>query len=209
MRPTHVVLQEEQRAMAAKYRSLGIEPVIVSTERISDIYGATQALGRKFDREEEARAFIARLRGAIGGIRAQARDLPHPRTLIVVGHEPGSLRGVFAAGPGSFHDELLEIAGGTNALDAGAVKYVPLTKDEILRASPEVVLILSGEMTMPASKAAELRKLWEPLASVEAVRTGRVHVVRSGALLVPGPRAAEAAQKIFERIHLPGKEEGL
>ena len=48
--------------------------------------------------------------------------------------------------------------------------------------------------------------LWRQNGELNAVRNGRVYIGTSNALLVPGPRSVEAAQRLFDYIHGTGNQ---
>ena len=65
----------------------------------------------------------------------------------------------------------------------------------ILARSPEVILELRSSIGSPARQGAE-RAVWDTLAAVPAVRTGRVHMLADPSFMVPGPRVADATELI-------------
>jgi iron complex transport system substrate-binding protein len=110
-----------------------------------------------------------------------------------------------AVGPDSYLQQLLEIAGGTNVLaKPGLPLYPRISFETVLRDDPDVILDLSGEQKSEAERQAasfQVLALWRQNPQLSAVRKGHVIVGSSNALLVPGPRAPEAAQLLFDYIH--------
>jgi iron complex transport system substrate-binding protein len=52
----------------------------------------------------------------------------------------------------------------------------------------------------PAGMAVE-RRAWAPLASIPAVKNGRIHFLTADYLVVPGPRVAIAAEALAKTLH--------
>jgi iron complex transport system substrate-binding protein len=86
----------------------------------------------------------------------------------------------------------------------GLPQYPRISMETVLRENPDVILDLSGsqesETEREAARAATL-SLWNQNAELTAVRERHVYVGTSNALLVPGPRTPEAAQRLFDYIH--------
>ena len=67
-----------------------------------------------------------------------------------------------------------------------------------------MILDLSGTQETEAERqrtSAQSLALWEQHTQLIAVRNDRVVIGTSNALLVPGPRAPEAAQMLFDYMH--------
>ena len=64
-----------------------------------------------------------------------------PRVLFIIGRRPGMLADLVAVGPGSYINELIEIAGGTNVLAiAGQPEYPRISMETVLRLDPDVIV---------------------------------------------------------------------
>ena len=67
--------------------------------------------------------------------------------------------------------------------------------------SPEVIMELHPDEQPPADVLRKERAAWNLLASVPAVRTGRVHLLYGGYLLAAGPRIGRAAEAFARVLH--------
>ena len=120
---------------------------------------------------------------------------PRPRVLILFGRSE-DFRRLYAAAPGTVHDDLIAQAGGQNVLTSRAVSYPTLSPEGVMRLDPDVIVEFSPDGTdVPA-----LRRQWNVLDSVRAVKTGRVYVFTGEFLSVPGPRFARLADTIARAI---------
>jgi ABC-type hemin transport system substrate-binding protein len=97
------------------------------------------------------------------------------RVLIIVSHAPGRYASAFAAGEGTFHDELLRAAGLSNAL-SGVRGYPSLDPDRIAAIAPEILIDIHPDGDPPDPES------WTYLPSV------RIVPLRDTAALRPGPR---------------------
>ncbi|HET9948412.1 MAG TPA: helical backbone metal receptor [Longimicrobiales bacterium] len=163
-------------------------------DRLADIAPAMRELGGLLHRGREADSVVAALEQALAEVGASVADRPRPRLLWVVSAEP-----LVAAGPETYIGDLLEVAGGRNALsdlDVDDAAWPPLALEAVLALAPDVLVWPTGPGMFPAEQLAA-RPGW---SSLEAVRSGRVLVVDPDLHHVPGPRAAEAARSLARRL---------
>jgi iron complex transport system substrate-binding protein len=115
------------------------------------------------------------------------------RVLLVVGRELGSTRGIVAAGPGSYLDELAAVVGAENVVAGAGATYPLLSREKVVALAPEVVL----DATAADDPAAAARD-WSALP-IPAVAAGRVHMLQAPYFTSPGPRIDEALRDL-ERL---------
>ena len=104
------------------------------------------------------------------------------RVLVVVSHAPGRFGAAFAAGEGTYLDEILRAAGFANAL-AGASGYPSLDPDRIAALAPDLLIDVHPDGDPPEDDA------WSYLQGV------RVVTIRDTAALRPGPRLPEVLER--------------
>ncbi len=201
LRPDIVLLQDKQDNFVAKYEALGIRAKTFSTDTVADVLGSIEALGRLLGREAQAGELVEGIRSEFEALKSGEDNAAPVRTLVVIGHDPGSLQGIYAAAKGSFHDELLIAAGGVNVFDDPGSLYPPITKDAIVERNPQVILELVNEAELSPKQIADRVRLWDSLPTVDAVRAKRVHVLVGDELLIPGPRMATAAARIHGALY--------
>ncbi len=180
-------LLPSERELGAKLETLGIAVRIVPNESLADAENALRTIGALCGVAERGAELAAQLH----------RDLaPRPllrargaRVLVVVGRPAGRLADIWAAGPGTFLDELLTRLGVVNVFADASALYPQASLEEIVARRPDLVLELRVE---PASN--EVRESliadWRALPSIPAVAHGRVVVLARDDSLIPGPRVA-------------------
>lgn len=118
---------------------------------------------------------------------------PRPRIAYLVWPSP-----IVAAGPGSYLDSLVYLAGGRNAFrDAGSL-WPQLGLESLVAAQPEVLLL--GELG-PGTSGWQLLRNEEVWHALPAVETGRVHEVPSELFHRPGPQLGRAAATLARYLH--------
>ena len=201
LRPDLVLVKSSMQAQRERLVALGLPVLALPTETIADAYAAIAAIAEKLGRVPAGQALAGRLQKDLQAVADGVKDRPPVRALLVIGHNPGELRGIFAAARGTFLDELLTVAGGTNALSDSPLAYPQLGQEEILRLDPEaIVMLLPGADDSPAAQERE-RALWRALPYLRAVKTGRVFLIADPDAVTSGLRMADIARRIAALLH--------
>jgi len=177
---------------------LGLRVVPVENDRMGQLREAIRTIGRETGRPAAAADLLKTIDADLAAVRARVADLPRPRTLFAFPMTVGSPR-IMVAGRGSFVDELLDVAGADNAYPEAA-DWPTVSPQQVVAMQPEVVVI-NAAVPGPADRDEVIRRGWESLSSVPAVRDGRVYVRPEAYLTIPGPRVGQAARVLAETIH--------
>jgi iron complex transport system substrate-binding protein len=199
LRPDLVLLDAVQVSPAAALRAAGIRSLAVPIESIDDVRRAILAVGEATGAGERARRLVRDLDADLTAASVRARGRARPRVLFAVDRELGSLRNLVCAGPGTYLDELVRRAGGENVLADAKPRFLRVAAEEILARRPTV--IVDAVHTRDAGRA---REDWNVLATVPAVRTGRVYVLADPAFVTPGPRLGQMLRRLAEMLHPEG-----
>jgi iron complex transport system substrate-binding protein len=107
--------------------------------------------------------------------------------LFVVSTSP-----VIAAGNGTFLDEIVRAAGGRNAAAGYAGRYPRLSVEDLLTASPDIILV--ARMTGMEGFSSDLTRWVE----VPAFRNGDVVSLDGDLVTRPGPRMVAVLERVAE-----------
>lgn len=206
--PDLVILQRISSELTDRLRALHIAFIEVPHGTLNDVYTGIALIARAAGVPERADVLVNRIKYGLAAIQAKARKLQSPRVLVIINRRPGMLAEISAVGPDSYLQQLLEVAGGTNVLaKPGLPLYPRIAFETVLREDPDVILDLTGQQESEAERQAavsQVAALWRQVPQLRAVRNGRIIVGTSNVLLVPGPRAPEAAQLLFDYMHGSG-----
>ncbi|MBI4614765.1 MAG: ABC transporter substrate-binding protein [Planctomycetes bacterium] len=202
--PDLVVLQggaQVHEELARKIRALGIETLSVEWETVEDVFGAIRELGERTGHAGEARVLATKIGQELDRVRSRVAGLERPSVLVLVAREPGAIRGMTAAGPGTYLGQLLDVAGGTNALAARDAHYPQVSAEELVAAAPDVILEVEAGQDTSEARHREVLELWSVLGSIPAVARGQIHLLAEDYLVVNGPRLGQAARRLAEVLH--------
>jgi iron complex transport system substrate-binding protein len=163
---------------------------------VDDLFAAIDALSRATGSEDQAQALIDDFERRTRQLEAALKDRQRPRVLWVVQREP--LR---VAGRDTFINELIERAGGENALGPTLHKYPPIGTEQVIASSPDVVIeptMIEGE---PDRQRDQALAYWQRYANIPAVASGRIHIIDGDIVSRLGPRLTEGIETIARCLH--------
>ena len=166
-------------ATAEHLTDLGTPHFAVQPDGIDDVLTIIGDLGRIMGESEAADLVLREIRDTLDDVARRVAELPEPRVVYLLGGDPP-----WVAGPGTYIDELMTVAGGNNVFDDLGPLYAPVSMEALL--ARELDLILLPEGLAPPPLLAHVRSAALP-ASVE----------------IPGPGLGRAARDIARLIH-PG-----
>ena len=201
LKPELVIAYETQSNLISQLTRAGVPMFRYRHQGLPDIVQTMRSLGTRIGAVKEAEAAAGRIEARLADVRRRVEGRPRPRTLLVFGREPGSLRRIEASGGYGFLHDLLELAGGNDVLSDFQRQSVEMSTEMVLARAPEVIIELQyGDSPSRQQIDAETR-VWDALSSVPAVRQKQVHLLVGDEFVVPGPRIVQAAERFARVLH--------
>ena len=160
---------------------------------------------RRFADVPRALLLLGRITGSVTGARQAADVMQRKATRVarrLASRRPARVFveinavPLYAAGPGTFIDDLIRRAGGVNIV-RGTNPFPVFSKEALLAADPEHYVIASGgDMAARGAPAFP-----PPLNRLAAVRRGHVHRIPADLLLRPTPRLADGLVALARALH--------
>jgi len=199
LKPDLVVLYGTQTELKNRLDRANIPYYTYVHKGLPDISETIRSLGRRVGVAHPADALASSIEARLLKIRSDVAILPRPKTLLVFGRERGSLRNIDASGGVGFLHDMLEAAGGADALSDVKRQSVMMTTEMVLARAPEVILEL--RYAPPDAGDAEDMRQWNTLAAVPAVKNKRIYQLRGEEYVVPGPRVVMAVEQMARTLH--------
>jgi iron complex transport system substrate-binding protein len=159
---------------------LGIPHLAIRPDRIVDVLDGIHLLGVVTGREEEAAALTQAIRDTLDAIRMRSADKVAVRVAYVLGGTPP-----WVAGPDTYIDDLIRLAGGINVFADLGQLYGAVSPEEFVVRDIDVIMTPRGSRFE--------RRLAPAARFVEA----------DPALELPGPGVTDAAREVERALH-PG-----
>ncbi|MGE5309224.1 MAG: cobalamin-binding protein [Deltaproteobacteria bacterium] len=180
----------EQTPSITSLRKLGLAVCVSDPKNLSELYSSILEIGRLTNRVEKARTIVASMKQAVEQARQKAAAAEkRPKVFFEVWHDP-----LMAAGNGSFIDELIAIAGGSNVCADTPRPYCRVSEEVVVQADPDVIVALSSIKTDKIYS----RFGWEGLKAVKGKKV--YNDIDENILCRPTPRLVEGLSQLQERI---------
>jgi iron complex transport system substrate-binding protein len=180
LKPDLVLLHWQSDAEKSRLDGLGIPYLETRTEYIDDILESIRSIGTACGASDAAEAYIAEVNTRISN--PWKPETP-PRVLITFSGDATQVDQIYAFGSDCLHNELLELAGGTNVVENN-LAFSVLSKEAVIRLNPDIIIQLSPGMPQPDDPS----NAWKSLSGVNAVKNNRVYVLTGNYTCIPGPR---------------------
>lgn len=197
LQPTLVVTLsfDQQAAMATRLERIGCEVLTVEIESIAELYAAIETIGQAVNRQAEAKAILGRLHVKQQQIIEQSVASEKPKVLWVIQREP--LR---VAGTTTYVNELIEIAGGVNAIGETLQIYPPISTENVIRAMPDIIIEPSMDPDRFEKQKATAKEFFSRFAMTPAVKNNRVYVIDGDLVSRLSPRLDQSMELVHQCI---------
>jgi len=203
LEPDIVLLLPEHDAVRGWLDELGIVHRTLGNRTVDEIIETIRTVGSLCGADTAADSLVADIRARMERIRIATSGRDRPRMLVSVGRTLGSgtLTDVYIAGAGTYYEELIGLAGGTNAYVGGDIAYPLMSAEGILHLDPDVIVDLVPDMEDAGYKQAAVMRAWDSVPKVAAVRNERVHLLTGSHAVVPGPRFILLLEDLANILH--------
>lgn len=198
LRPDLVILMYEHEKVRTFLDEHGIRYLHINNATITGICSSFVAIGTICGVPHRADSLVATFHDIATATTASNRS---PRVLLCVGRDAagsGRITTAFAAGPGTFYDEIIQASGGTNAYAANSPRYPELSREGILALAPDIIIDIAPSMSSVA--CSRLVADWRSLSGLSAVKHDAVHCLDQDFATIPGPRLPLMAKAIVSII---------
>ncbi|MFB3885895.1 MAG: ABC transporter substrate-binding protein [Thermodesulfobacteriota bacterium] len=181
------------REMVDRLEKLGFPTYVIFPKNFTDILESTDHLGKVVGREKEAAEIIRGMKERSQRVARLTQGLSRPRVFLQIGEAP-----LVTVGKGSFGNDLIHLAGGENIAEMEKEMYPRIGMEEILRRSPEVILVSSMN---PKGDYQRVLQEWFRWKAIPAVKSGRVYLIDSDLIDRPSPRIVDGLEEIARILH--------
>ncbi len=208
LRPDLVVCLPEHHEHLESLDQLDLKHMTVDHRRVTTILESLIALGQACNASDQAQILVQEIRRRMAGVQNRVIDERRPRVLVCVGRNMGSatIDEVYVAGRGGFYDEMITLAGGTNAYQDN-LAFPLITGEGLLRLEPEIIIDMVADLPEKGLSEAAVLKQWDSLGDLQAVRDKRVFLFTEDFVVIPGPRFIQILEKMAAVIHPEGTQQ--
>ncbi|MEC9488102.1 MAG: cobalamin-binding protein [Halanaerobium sp.] len=188
-RPDVIFTMGGMDEVVQKLTAIGYKVVVIDPQKIDDIFQAIDLISRVTATRDRAEELIGELRQRIAAVEEAVRDVENrPSVFYEVWDEP-----LMTAGPGTFIDSLIKMAGGRNVAGSLQQSWSQYSFERLLLDDPDIYLI---------SWEDKGRVLERPgWSNLQAIKEGQVYIIDQDLISRPGPRIVDALEELARIIH--------
>jgi len=190
LRPELILISGTSRGQTERFATLELRLESVPDAGLSDLPAAIRRVGELTRRTRTAERLCEGIESDLATVTGRYADVPPARVLLLTGTLSDPPRPPYVAGPGSFYDDLLALAGHTNVIGGEQAAFAPLSLEFIVRADPDVIIELDPDGRQRPAGDGDAIRVWAKVGPLRAVADRRVHVLTGNQYFVLGPRIA-------------------
>ena len=164
---------------------------------LDDIYADIAAIGALTGRSAEADQLVQDLQARVTAVSATTADVAD-RPLVFYEIDATDPARPWTAGPGTFVDQLITMAGGENAGNIAADQYAQLSLEQLVAEDPDIIVLGSSTYGGQTPELVAARAGWDGLS---AVQSGAVYTFDDNLVTRPGPRVVDGLETLAKLIH--------
>jgi len=171
--------------------------IVIDPKDIDGIFRDIELLGKVAGIEEEAEKLIEDMQEVISRVVNRVKGVPRVRVFYVI--DATDLNNPWTAGPGSFVDFLITMAGGENVAAKASGAWVQFSIEQIVSSDPEIIILPAKHGT--AFTSPEELKAHPAWREITAVKQDRICFIDGDLVDRTGSRIAQGLEEIAKSIH--------
>ena len=176
---------------------LGIKVVDLPAQDLAGSLLAMRLVGQLTHTTSQADTLVQGLQQRIDAVKSKAASAQKVTVYMEVGYTPAP---PYAFGGGSFGDEMIRDAGGTNIFADNTTNggYPAVSEEAIIKANPQVIILTEGKDYGGDPSTVGQRPNWSTIA---AVQQKHVYALDPNLVQRPGPRIVDGLEAIARALH--------
>ncbi len=181
-------------AQLDQFQQQGIQYVVLAARTINDVFKDIKLVGTITGHSQEANTLVSQLQDRVDAVTSKtlAENVSKPK--VYVEYYP-----MWTYGPGSFGDDLIRLAGGTNIAANASAEYASITDETVIAANPDIIVYTSGPMSNETNfDTLAARPGW---SGISAIANSKVYSLNDDLISRYGPRIVDALEDLAQTIH--------
>jgi len=192
-----LVLTDGHSETVKQLDSLGIALLVLDPTDFEGIYRDIELLGKVTGAESNAEQVIDDMKKEISDVLEKVKDAPRISVFYII--DATDLNNPWTAGPGSFVDSLIGMAGGENVAGKAPGPWVQLSIEQIVSSDPEIIILPAAHGTVFTSP--DVLKEHPVWREVSAVKQDNIYSIDGDLVDGYGPRIVQGLKEIARIIH--------
>jgi iron complex transport system substrate-binding protein len=194
-----LVLTVESVQLNSELDALGYTYLILAPADFDGIITNVRLVGEVTGKTSEGEQLASDMEKVVADITGRVEDASRPKVYFIIDAslDPNM---PYTAGPGSFIDDIINLAGGENIAARAATEWALMSIEEVVDADPDIIVIMTMTGGVPTITAEEMEGhiIWQQLS---AVQQGKIYIIDGDLVSRPGPRIVQGLEEMARIIH--------
>jgi len=171
----------------------GIPYVLFADRTLEDVLKTIRLAGIITGHVEQANSVAENLSLRVDAVKMKtlAENVSKPKVYV-------EYYELWTYGPGSFGDDLIALAGGTNIAHNASSEYPNVESEFVIAQDPEVIVYTVGVMSTTTADSIAARPGWD---NISAVENDMIYSIDDNLMSRYGPRIVDALEQLAAIIH--------
>ncbi|MEE9340238.1 MAG: ABC transporter substrate-binding protein [Thermoplasmata archaeon] len=161
--------------------------VVLDASDIDGVFHDIELVGSITDADAEAEGLVSNLTARVETISDLMLGVETPSVYIELDNN------LWTYGPGTFGDDLLDLAGGENIAGSMGSPWVQLDEEFVVTSSPDIIITVFTPVEEIKSRPG-----W---SDISAIQNDKVFAVDGDLISCPGPRIVDGLEELAHLIH--------
>jgi iron complex transport system substrate-binding protein len=175
---------------------LGLTVLVLAPSDIEDIFADIELVGHVTGTEDEAADLASELRARMDEVLSRVAQAERQPVVFYELDATDPTR-PWTAGPGSFIDFLITMAGGVNLGARAEMEWAQFSTEEVIAQDPEIIILGDAAYGVTV-ESVEGRPGW---GVITAVKAGAIYPIDDTLVSRPGPRIVDGLEELVRIIH--------
>lgn len=182
-----------QMELIERFEQLGITVFCIDATSVDQVIKNISMIGDIMGVPEITKSLTDDMQERVDYVVEKVKDQTRPVVFFEVWDEP-----LMSAGPGTFIDSIIALAGGINLAGDADTQFPQLSMEILFERDPAVYIAVY--MANDSRKAGDIKSR-PGYQTLTAVQTNRVHTIEDDLVTLPGPRVVLGLEEIAKVIH--------
>jgi iron complex transport system substrate-binding protein len=203
LKPDILIGTSAHEELALKLITKNLKTILLSNDTIDEILMSIDSISVLLDCQNQAKRLIQSIKDSINYYRVNPDlyKIKPPKTMLVLGREPGTTRNIGVIGSHNYMNSLWVIAGGLNLFSDLDTKFAQVSRENIINRNPDLIIEFKIDDKWNKDKNTLNLQEWKDLKLLNAVKEKQVYVIPDESAFIPGPRIyllAKSYSKIYQ-----------
>jgi len=181
--------------LVKRLEDLKLRVLVLDPKDVGAVLKDIQMVGTATGSGENAARLVASMQTRMDAVTVRVQGAPRPKVFYELdATDPAK---PYTAGPGSWHDQLIAMAGGSNVASAAKSPWVQFSLEELLKSDPDII-VLGDAMFGTTVESATKRTGWSGLT---AAKRNAIFPMDDNLISRPGPRLVDGLEALAKVIH--------